>query len=50
VPAGKVEPAPHVVDRRAERLGELDQAVEAFRLAPDELGQDDGPFRLQQLL
>ena len=40
MPRREVEPAVDVVHRRAERLGELDQGVEALGLAADELGDD----------
>ena len=40
MPAREVEPAVDVVDRRAERLGELDERMEARRLAADVLGDD----------
>ena len=48
VAAGEVERGVDVVDRRAERLGQLHQGVEALRIAADELGQDDRPLGLEQ--
>ena len=43
--AREVEAAVDVVDRRAQRLGELDQGLEPRGVAPDELGEDHRPLR-----